>query len=129
MPVALRTCGGNSCAKRSPERSTGKDADEALERAGIRGIRYRDAMSRNAPAMAYPLLRADGSIVARRDRSGLFSGGFESIQVMPGDTVVVPAQIDRESRYNMVTRAFKDWTQILSNFGLGVAAINSISKL
>ena len=47
----------------------------------------------------------------------------------PGDTVVVPAQIDRESRYSIVTRAFKDWTQILSNFGLGVAAINSISKL
>jgi hypothetical protein len=43
--------------------------------------------------------------------------------------VVVPAQIDRESRYTTITRTFKDWTQILSNFGLGVAAINSISKL
>jgi protein involved in polysaccharide export with SLBB domain len=75
------------------------------------------------------VLRADGSIIARRDRGGLFGGGFETIQVMPGDTLVVPAQIDRESRYTMVTRTFKDWTQILSNFGLGVAAINSISKL
>lgn len=75
------------------------------------------------------VLRADGSIIARRDRSGFFGGGFESVQVMPGDTVVVPAQIDRESRYTAITRTFKDWTQILSNFGLGVAAINSISKL
>jgi protein involved in polysaccharide export with SLBB domain len=74
------------------------------------------------------VLRADGSIIARRDRSGFFGGGFESIPVMPGDTVVVPAQIDRESRYNMVTRVFKDWTQILSNFGLGVAAIRTITR-
>ena len=38
-----------------------------------------------------------------------------------------PAQIDRESRYNFVTRALKDWTQIFANFGLGVAAIKSIN--
>ena len=73
------------------------------------------------------VLRADGSIVARRDRSGFFGGGFESLRVMPGDTLVVPAQIDRESRYNFVTRALKDWTQIFANFGLGVAAIKSIN--
>lgn len=72
------------------------------------------------------VLRADGSIVARRDRSGLFGGGFESLAVMPGDTVVVPAQLDRESKYNFITRAVKDWTQILANFGLGAAAIKTL---
>jgi hypothetical protein len=45
---------------------------------------------------------------------------------MPGDTVVVPAQLDRETRYNFVTRVVKDWTQILSNFGLGAAAIKTL---
>lgn len=75
------------------------------------------------------VLRADGTIVARRDRGGLFGGGFESMEVMPGDTLVVPAQIDRESRYNFVTRALKDWTQIFSNFGLGVAALKTIRSL
>jgi protein involved in polysaccharide export with SLBB domain len=75
------------------------------------------------------VLRADGSIISRRDRAGLFSGSaFESIQLMPGDTVVVPAQLDRESRYNFVTRALKDWTQIFANFGLGVAAVRSINS-
>ena len=98
----------------------GKTVGDVLKSAGL----TEDA----EPGQAF-VLRADGSIIARRDRSGLFGGGFESLDVMPGDTVVVPAQIDRESRYNMVTRVFKDWTQILSNFGLGVAAINSISKL
>lgn len=99
---------------------SGKTVGDVLKSAGL----TEDA----EPDQAF-VLRADGSIVARRDHSGFFGGGFESLQVMPGDTIVVPAQIDRESRYNMVTRAFKDWTQILSNFGLGVAAINSISKL
>ena len=99
---------------------SGKTVADVLRSAGLTD----DA----EPDQAF-VLRADGSIIARRDRSGLFGGGFESTPVMPGDTVVVPAQIDRESRYTSITRTFKDWTQILSNFGLGVAAINSISKL
>ncbi len=74
------------------------------------------------------VLRADGSIIARRDRTGYFGGSFDSLPVMPGDTVVVPAQLDRESRYNALVRGFKDWTQILSNLGLGAAAINTLSK-
>jgi protein involved in polysaccharide export with SLBB domain len=72
------------------------------------------------------VLRADGSIIARRDRSSWLSGSFESLQLMPGDTVVIPSQIDPESRYSLVTRAFKDWTQILGNFGLGAAAIKTL---
>ncbi len=97
-----------------------KTVGEVLKSAGL----TEDA----EPSQAF-VLRADGSIIARRDVSGLFGGNFESIRVLPGDTVVVPAQIDRESRYNIVTRAFKDWTQVLANFGLGFAAIKSISKL
>ncbi len=98
----------------------GKTVGDVLKSAGL----TEDA----EPSQAF-VLRADGSIIARRDRGGLFGGSFESLDVMPGDTVVVPAMIDRESRYNFVTRALKDWTQIFANFGLGVAAINSISKL
>lgn len=99
----------------------GKTVSDIVKSAGL----TEDA----EPDQAF-VLRADGSIVARRDRGGsFFGGGFESMPVMPGDTLVVPAQIDRESRYNAVTRVFKDWTQILSNFGLGVAAIRAVSKL
>ena len=98
----------------------GKTVGDVLKSAGL----TEDA----EPDQAF-VLRADGSIIARRDRGGLFSGSFESVRVMPGDTVVVPAQIDRESRYNFVTRALKDWTQIFSNFGLGVAALKTIKAL
>jgi hypothetical protein len=39
---------------------------------------------------------------------------------MPGDTVVVPEQLNKTS----VIRALKDWSQIIGQFGLGIAAIN-----
>ena len=95
----------------------GKTVGDVIKSAGL----TEDA----EPDQAF-VLRADGTIIARRDRSGFFGGGFESLDMMPGDTLVVPAQIDRESRYNFITRALKDWTQIFSNFGLGVAAIKVI---
>ncbi|MCV2368266.1 polysaccharide biosynthesis/export family protein [Roseateles oligotrophus] len=75
------------------------------------------------------VLRADGSVMARRDQSSLLGGGFEARQLMPGDTVVVPSKIDRESTYSVITRGVKDWTQILANFGLSVAALKSIKSL
>lgn len=98
----------------------GKTVGDVLKTAGL----TEDA----DPDHAF-VLRADGTIFARRDRGGFFGAGFESLEMMPGDTVVVPAQIDRESRYNFITRALKDWTQIFSNFGLGVAAIKTIKSL
>jgi hypothetical protein len=72
------------------------------------------------------VLRADGSILGKRSIG--FLRNFDNTEVMPGDTVVVPAMLDRESRYNFVIRAFKDWTQILSNFGLGVASLRVIKS-
>lgn len=96
----------------------GKTVGDVIKSAGL----TEDA----EPSQAF-VLRADGSIVARRDHGGFFSG-FESLALMPGDTVVVPAQIDRENRYNFWTRVLKDWTQIFANLGLGVAAINSINN-
>lgn len=98
----------------------GKTVGDVLKTAGL----TEDA----DPDHAF-VLRADGTIVARRDRGGFFGSGFESLEMMPGDTVVVPAQVERESRYNFVTRALKDWTQIFSNFGLGLAAIKTIKSL
>ena len=98
----------------------GKTVADILASAGV----TEDA----EPSQAF-VLRADGSIFARRDSNRFFGRGFDSVQVMPGDTVVVPTQIDRESRYNMIVRGFKDWTQILSNFGIGVVALSQLRKI
>lgn len=76
------------------------------------------------------VLRADGSIVSRNNTGGLFGwGGFDSLKLMPGDALVVPEKLDRETTRNFFARQLKDWTQILSQFGLGVAAIKVIKGL
>jgi len=95
----------------------GKTVGDVIKSAGL----TEDA----DPEQAF-VLRADGSIISRSDRSGWFGSNFESVTMMPGDTLVVPAQMDRETRYNTFMRGLKDWTQILANFGLGIAAINSL---
>lgn len=69
------------------------------------------------------VLRADGSVKAARSNDSLFRlGGFEDIELMPGDTVVVPAKLDRRTGWTKFVAGLKDWTQILYQFGLGVAA-------
>jgi len=96
---------------------SGKTVGDVIKSAGL----TEDA----EPSQAF-VLRADGSIIARNDRSRWFGSNFESVAMMPGDTLVVPAQLDRETRYNAFIRGAKDWTQILANLGLGVAALNSL---
>jgi protein involved in polysaccharide export with SLBB domain len=70
------------------------------------------------------VLRADGSIFGRQ--SAGFFNTFESTRLMPGDTLIVPAKVDRETQYNFVVRALRDWTQIFSNLGIGAAAIRTL---
>jgi protein involved in polysaccharide export with SLBB domain len=70
------------------------------------------------------VLRADGSIFSRRTAGWL--SRFEGAKLMPGDTVVVPSKVDRESGYNFIMRGLRDWTQIFSNLGIGAAAIRTL---
>ena len=71
------------------------------------------------------VLRADGSIVHRRDASRFFNG-FESMELAQGDTIVVPEKLDLESTWTGFVRGLKDWSQILGNIGLSAAAIHSL---
>ena len=95
----------------------GKTVGDVIKAAGL----TEDA----EPSEAF-LLRADGSILARRG-GGMF-GGFEGTKVMPGDTVIVPTKVDRETGYNFIVRGLRDWTQIFSNLGIGAAAIKTLKN-
>ncbi len=95
----------------------GRTVDDVLRIAGV---------SEDGELSEAFVLRADGTVVSRKDRSGWFSGSFDSLALMPGDTVVVPQKVDRETKWSFITRVVKDWTQILANLGLGIAAINSL---
>ncbi len=73
------------------------------------------------------VLRADGSVKTARDASGLFTmGGFKALELMPGDTVVIPAKLDRRTNWTKFVTGLKDWTQVLYQLGLGVAAWKSL---
>jgi protein involved in polysaccharide export with SLBB domain len=62
------------------------------------------------------VLKADGSVAT--DKSAWFKLG-SSRQLLPGDTIVVPEKQDKSS----FTKQLRDWTQILYQFGIGVAAL------
>ena len=66
------------------------------------------------------IVRANGAVVSKDASSKFWAGGFDTMVMMPGDTVVVPEQTNPGS----FMRSFKDWSQILFNFGLAAAAIN-----
>jgi polysaccharide export outer membrane protein len=76
--------------------------------------------TRDADSDSTYVLRADGSVLSKR-QAGLF-GIFSSKRIMPGDAVIVPEQFDKTSW----TKELKDWTQILYQFGLGAAAIQTL---
>ncbi|MEO8124713.1 MAG: SLBB domain-containing protein [Burkholderiales bacterium] len=75
------------------------------------------------------ILRADGTVNSAGESRGIFGRTTVDSELMhPGDALIVPNQLDFETWGRAFTRNMKDWTQILANLGLGVAAINSITK-
>ncbi|MEO8296178.1 MAG: SLBB domain-containing protein [Burkholderiales bacterium] len=87
---------------------------------------YLDSAGVNAEADMENMfvVRADGSIV-HSNRRGLFSG-IEKVVLMPGDSVVVPGKTNRETFWTAFVRGLKDWSQILYQFGLTAAAIQTL---
>ena len=75
------------------------------------------------------ILRADGTVNSAGDRRGFFGrGGLESQVLQPGDALVVPNQLDFETWGRALVRNLKDFAQIVSGFGIGIAAIHSLNN-
>jgi protein involved in polysaccharide export with SLBB domain len=71
------------------------------------------------------IIRADGSVISKR-QSGWFSlSGFDGERLNPGDAIVVPERLDK---YRF-TRELKDWSQIFYQFALGVAGLKVLQGL
>ena len=68
------------------------------------------------------ILRVDGSVVAR-STGPWYLGSFSAVEVMPGDSIVVPEKFDKETGWTKFTQGTREWAQIFANFGLGAAAI------
>jgi protein involved in polysaccharide export with SLBB domain len=87
----------------------GKRLADYLEMAG--------GLTRGADKGRTYLVRADGTVTGRA-QSSLFNP-FTSEKLNPGDTVVVPENLERF----FLTKELRDWTQIFYQFALGVAAL------
>jgi protein involved in polysaccharide export with SLBB domain len=94
-----------------------KAVDDYLDQAG--------GFTESANEDGIYVIRADGSVVARNGR-GWFTAWFRNQEVQPGDTIVVPFRV--EEKFNL-TKEFKDWTQILYQFGLGAASLKVLKDL
>ncbi|MFS2214270.1 SLBB domain-containing protein [Telluria sp. Tellsp104] len=71
------------------------------------------------------VMRVDGTVVSA-DSQGWFFGKIGGVEVMPGDTIVVPEKFDRQTAWSKFTQGAREWTQILANFGLGAAAVKTL---
>jgi polysaccharide biosynthesis/export protein len=94
-------------------RTTGR-VDDYLKRAG--------GPTREADAGRMFLVRADGSILSRQSVKGFWDGGFAALRLTPGDAIVVPERLTQGS----FLRGLRDWSQVFSQFALGVAAVRVI---
>jgi len=83
-------------------------------------IKLAGGYSRGADASNVYLMRASGEFVSA---SGWFSG-TGSIEVMPGDAIFVPEDLQKTS----FSKEMKDWTQIIYQLGLGAAAIKVLKN-
>lgn len=73
------------------------------------------------------LVRANGSVQSGRQRTtGWFNNrsDMKDLRAEPGDSIFVPEEINKTT----VVQNLKDWTQILSQFGLGMAAIRILGN-
>jgi protein involved in polysaccharide export with SLBB domain len=71
--------------------------------------------TRNADNGRMYIIRADGSVLPMKGVSG-----FEKMGLNPGDTIVVPEHLLKTTFMTNL----RSWSEVISNFGLGAAAIN-----
>jgi protein involved in polysaccharide export with SLBB domain len=91
-----------------------------------RGERVQDYLkvaggtTRNADKRHEFVIRADGSVISKQTAGGtLFTDEFGNKYAYPGDTVVVPDNVNKTT----LLRGLTDWSTVFSQFGLGIAAL------
>jgi protein involved in polysaccharide export with SLBB domain len=87
-------------------------------------LRLAGGPTKGADAASSFVIRANGTVVSGRQRNGgwLSEGSLRDVAAEPGDTIFVPEEVNKVT---FVQNA-KDWTQILYQFGVGIAAIATL---
>jgi protein involved in polysaccharide export with SLBB domain len=89
-------------------------------------LRLAGGPTKGADESSTFVLRANGTVVSNLQSRRVFGGissTFEQTAALPGDTLFVPEELDKTTLVQNV----KDWTQILAQFALGVAAFVTLT--
>lgn len=80
--------------------------------------------TRSADKASIFMIRANGSVISAQQGSSFWHSGndFNEATIEPGDTIFVPEELNKAT----FVQDAKDWTQILYQFGLGLAGIKSL---
>ena len=86
-------------------------------------LRLAGGPTRGADSSSAFVIRANGSVVSGRQSTSWWRGGNElqGVVALPGDTIFVPEEVNKTT---FVQNA-KDWTQIIYQLGIGLAAVST----
>lgn len=90
-------------------------------------LRLAGGPTKGADEASAFVVRANGQVLSARQReTGWFrtANALATERAEPGDTIFIPEEVDKST----LRQTAKDWTQILYQFGLGIAGIASAFK-
>jgi len=85
-------------------------------------IRLAGGANRDADKGRAYVIRASGSVISKQYSSSLRGNGFDSVHLFPGDTIVIPLNLDKGKTMRMIV----DIAQIVGQFGIAIAAANVV---
>jgi protein involved in polysaccharide export with SLBB domain len=85
-------------------------------------IRLAGGANRDSDKSRAYVIRADGSVISKQYSSSLHGNSFDSLRIYPGDTVVVPLNLNK----GQGLRTLVDVAQIVGQFGIAIAAADLV---
>ena len=85
-------------------------------------VKLAGGANRDADKGRAYVIRASGGVISKQYSSTLRGNGFDSVKLYPGDTVVVPINLDK----GKTLRTIVDIAQIVGQFGIAIAAANVV---
>ena len=85
-------------------------------------VRLAGGANRDADNGRAFVIRASGAVISKQYSSSLRNNGFDSLRVYPGDTIVIPLNLNKGKSLRLIV----DLAQIVGQFGIAIAAANVV---
>ncbi len=85
-------------------------------------IRLAGGANRDADKGRAYVIRASGAVISKQYSSALRNSGFDSLRLYPGDTVVIPLNLNEGKSLRLIV----DLAQIVGQLGIAIAAGNVV---